>query len=136
MPNGTVSLIQRYFAAFDTGDIATMVSLVTDDVVHDVNQGERRHGRAAFQAFCTELSGYYQERLSDLVVMVNGDGSRAAAEFMIDGVYAASAPDLPPATGQRYRLPAGTFLEVRNGLISRVTTYYNLQDWLQQVTGE
>jgi hypothetical protein len=31
-------------------------------------------------------------------------------------------------------LPAGAFLEVSAGLITRVTTYYNLADWLYQVS--
>jgi hypothetical protein len=30
-------------------------------------------------------------------------------------------------------LPAGAFLEVAGGRITRITTYYNLQDWLAQV---
>jgi steroid delta-isomerase-like uncharacterized protein len=42
-------------------------------------------------------------------------------------------PGFPAAHGQRYRLPAGAFFELKNGLIQRVTTYYNLQDWLAQV---
>ncbi|MEM6679931.1 MAG: isopropylmalate/homocitrate/citramalate synthase, partial [Pseudomonadota bacterium] len=35
---------------------------------------------------------------------------------------------------QTYRLPAGAFLEVRDGLIARVTTYYNLKEWIRQVS--
>jgi hypothetical protein len=30
-------------------------------------------------------------------------------------------------------LPAGTFFSIRDGKISRVTTYYNLTDWIAQV---
>jgi steroid delta-isomerase-like uncharacterized protein len=67
--------------------------------------------------------------------MASDDGRRAAAEFVVDGVYKAADADLPPARGQKYRLPAGAFLEVRDGRIARVTTYYNLQDWLAQVGG-
>ena len=43
---------------------------------------------------------------------------------------------LPPATGQSYRLPAGSFFAVRDGRISRVTTYYNLTEWIMQVSGD
>jgi hypothetical protein len=32
-------------------------------------------------------------------------------------------------------LPAGAFFAIRDGKISRVTTYYNLTDWIAQVTG-
>jgi steroid delta-isomerase-like uncharacterized protein len=68
--------------------------------------------------------------------MATDDGARAAAEFNVHGTYLATDEGLPPATGQTYVLPAGTFFAIRNGLINRVTTYYNLTDWLMQVTGE
>ena len=44
-----------------------------------------------------------------------------------------AAEGLPPANGQRYSLSAGIFFEIDDGLISRVTTYYNLADWIAQV---
>ena len=40
---------------------------------------------------------------------------------------------LPPARGQRYVLPGGAFFEIEKGCITRVTNYYNLQDWVRQV---
>jgi hypothetical protein len=30
-------------------------------------------------------------------------------------------------------LPAGAFFELKDGKISRVTNYYNLNDWIAQV---
>ena len=51
------------------------------------------------------------------------------------GTYLATDAGLPPARGQTYRLPAGTFFAVRDGRIARVTTY-NLADWSAQVGAE
>ena len=42
----------------------------------------------------------------------------------------AAAPD---AAGQTYVLPAGAFLAIDDGRISRLTMYYNLADWTAQV---
>ncbi len=78
----------------------------------------------------------YQERLEGIVVMVSDDGKRAAAEFNVHGVYKNTDEGLPAASGQTYVLPAGTFFEVKGGKIARVTTYYNLTDWLLQVKSE
>ena len=47
--------------------------------------------------------------------------------------YLVADPGMPAAHGQAYVLPAGAFFGIENGLITRVTTYYNLQDWLAQV---
>jgi steroid delta-isomerase-like uncharacterized protein len=49
------------------------------------------------------------------------------------GEYLQTDEGLPPAKGQKYRLPAGAFFEIRDGKVARITNYYNLQDWIAQV---
>ena len=132
----TITLITHYYDAFNRGDAEGMIACVADDVVHDVNQGARRTGKAPFRQFCAHMSRCYKEQLEGIVVMASPDGNRAAAEFNVTGTYLVAEEGLPPANGQTYRLPAGTFFAVRNGLITRITTYYNLTDWLLQVAGE
>ncbi len=39
------------------------------------------------------------------------------------------------ANGQSLPSSPGAFFEVEGGLISRVTVYYNLEDWIRQVGG-
>ncbi|MBK9131543.1 MAG: nuclear transport factor 2 family protein [Gammaproteobacteria bacterium] len=131
--NETITLIEKYYAAFNAGDMDTFLGLLTDDVVHDINQGARETGKAAFRAFMGRMNGAYKERLTDIVVMAGANGARAAAEFVVLGEYLRGEPGLPPAHGQKYRLPAGAFFEVRGGKVARVTNYYNLQDWIAQV---
>ena len=53
---------------------------------------------------------------------------------MVHGEYLKTDPGLPEAKGQTYILPAGGFFDVRGGLISRITTFYNLNDWIAQVS--
>lgn len=129
----TIALIARYYEAFNRGDSEGMIACVGDDIVHDVNQGSRREGKDAFRAFNANMSRCYQEKLEGIVIMANADGTRASAEFNVVGKYLVAEEGLPPAKGQPYRLPGGTFFAVRDGLIRRVTTYYNLTDWLTQV---
>ncbi len=131
----TLALIERYYAAFNAGDGAGMLACLFDDVVHDINQGERQSGKAAFAAFLAHMDRCYRERLADIVIMASEDGTRAAAEFVVRGEYLATDEGLPPATGQTYVLPAVTFFAVTNGRIERVSVYYNLADWTAQVVG-
>jgi steroid delta-isomerase-like uncharacterized protein len=132
----TEALVRRYYDAFNRGDVEELLACLNDDVVHDVNQGVRRPGKVAFRAFCGHMSRCYQEVLRDIVVMVSPDGRRAAAEFNVEGTYIETDEGLPEAHGQTYVLPAGTFFAIEDGRIARVTTYYNLTDWLVQVAGE
>ena len=129
----TIDLIRRYYAAFNAGEWETMLSLLTEDVAHDINQGGRELGVDAFRAFLARMDRSYAEQLQDIVVMAAQDGARAAAEFVVHGTYKATDEGLPPAKGQRYVLPAGAFFDIRGGRIARVSNFYNLADWLQQV---
>lgn len=130
----TARLIRDYYEAFNRGDSEAMIGMLAEDVIHDVNQGERRIGKDKFRAFNARMAHNYAEQLKDIAVMVSKDGTRASAEFNVHGVYKNSEDGLPPAKGQTYVLPASTFFSVRDGKIARVTTYYNLTDWIVQVS--
>ncbi len=129
----SVRLIENYYATFNAGDRESMLALLTDDVVHDINQGASETGRDTFRTFLQRMDCSYREEVTELVVMAHKDGARAAAEFYILGAYLSTDEGLPPATGQTYRLRVGAFFEIVGARISRVTNYYNLEDWMRQV---
>lgn len=126
--------IAAYYAAFNEGRPEGMLALVTDDVEHRVNEGGIRRGRAKFAEFCGHMGVSYREELRDMVIFTSEDGTRGAAEFTVHGTYLQTDPGLPPAQGQRYTLPAGAFFDLAGGRISRITTFYNLNDWVAQVS--
>jgi steroid delta-isomerase-like uncharacterized protein len=128
------TLILDYYATFNRRDWSAMLSLLTEDVAHDLNQGARETGRDAFAAFLARMDRSYREQLRDIVVMASPDGARAAAEYVVHGEYLVADEGLPAAHGQRYVLPGGGFFDIRDGNIARVTNYYNLQDWIAQVS--
>ncbi len=130
----TLLLIKQYYDAFNAADMDTFLSLLTDDVIHDINQGKRETGKDVFRNFMSGMNTSYKEQLVDMVIMANADGSRASAEFVVLGEYLTTDEGLPPANGQKYRLPAGAFFDIRDGKVARVTNYYNLQDWIAQVS--
>lgn len=134
MNQDAIKLVENYYAAFNRGDMETFLSLLTDDAIHDINQGKREVGKAAFERFMNGMNTSYKEELVDMVIMANEDGTRAAAEFVVLGEYLKTDEGLPEAKGQKYRLPAGAFFEIRDGKVARITNYYNLQDWIAQVS--
>jgi steroid delta-isomerase-like uncharacterized protein len=131
--SATTTLLQNYYRAFNEARWSDFLGMLTDDVIHDVNQGGREVGRAAFEAFMVRMNRNYAEQIENIVICVNADGSRAAAEYVVVGKYLNTDEGLPPATGQTYRLPGGAFFDIRDGKVARVTNYYNLEDWLRQV---
>ncbi|GAB1406538.1 nuclear transport factor 2 family protein [Thermomonas brevis] len=129
-----VALVQAYYEAFNRGDWPAMQALLADDVAHDLNEGPRETGKPAFAAFQQRMARSYREQLRDIVVMASADGRRVAAEYVVHGEYLADDEGLPPARGQRYVLPGGAFFAIADGRIARVSNYYNLQDWIAQVS--
>jgi steroid delta-isomerase-like uncharacterized protein len=133
MHQDSQKLIHDYYAAFNAGNMDTFLGLLTDDVIHDINQGQRETGKVAFRAFMDRMNRNYKEELVDMVIMTSEDGKRAAAEFVVLGEYLVTDEGLPEAKGQKYRLPAGAFFDIRDGKVARITNYYNLEDWIAQV---
>jgi len=131
----TKTLIQNYYNAFNAGRSDDMLALLHEDVEHHVNEGAIRRGKDAFAEFNLHMEKCYKEHLTDMVIFVDDSGTRAAAEFIVNGTYLHDDEGLPPAKGQNYRLPAGAFFDIHNGKIARVTTYYNLNEWTRQVVG-
>ncbi|RMC35677.1 ketosteroid isomerase-related protein [Paracoccus alkanivorans] len=130
----TKALITAYFDAFNAGRTDGMLELLHDEVEHHVNEGQIRKGKELFAEFNAHMTECYRENLTDMVIFANEAGDRAAAEFVVNGTYLKTDEGLPPANGQTYRLPAGSFFTIRDGKISRVTTYYNLGEWTRQVS--
>jgi steroid delta-isomerase-like uncharacterized protein len=124
--------VWTYYDAFNRKDWTAMLALLHDNVRHDPNQGTPRHGKALFTEFLQHMDTCYDEQLTELVILTDPQGKasgRVACEFVVNGTYKATDGDLPPAEGQTYVLPAGSFIDVEDGLITRITTYYNLPLW-------
>ncbi len=132
--SAAIEAISTYYAAFNNKDWQGMLASLTDDIHHNVNEGGERGGKAKFSEFLAHMDDCYDETLTDMVVMATADGTRGSAEFIVNGTYKKTDGDLPEAKGQTYRLPAGAFMELVDGKIRRVTTYYNLAEWIRQVS--
>lgn len=127
------AILEQYYKAFNDKNFEGMLSLLSADVVHDINEGESQVGVETFRTFLKGMDTYYDETAINLVFMTNEDNSRGSAEFRIQGTYKVTCQGLPPARGQKYDLPVGAFFEFKNGKITRVTNYYNLNLWLELV---
>lgn len=129
----TRELINEYYKNFNSKNYEGMLALLSEDVVHDINQGKRMEGKEKFRSFLKRMDELYDENLTDIAVMTDESGKRASAEFICNGTYKSTDEGLPPARGQKYRIPVGCFFEVEGGKIKRVSNHYNLNDWIGMV---
>jgi hypothetical protein len=77
--------IRKYYAAFNARDWDAMCALLTDDVAHDVCQGKRQTGRAAFRTFLDHMDRCYRERTRDLETSLVPIGQRAGRVGRVAG---------------------------------------------------
>lgn len=129
-----LEIVKEYYGYFNTKNWEGMMGLLDGEIRHEANQGDVRIGLEKFREFLGIMDTCYDETLTDMVFFVEPSNSRVAVEFVVNGIYKVSDEGLPPAHNQKYVLPAGAFLEVKNGKICRVTTYYNLPLWIELVS--
>lgn len=131
----SLQTIKTYYNYFNQQNWAGMISLLHPEVRHETNQGDVRIGIAKFTEFLQHMDDCYDEKLTEMVFFTEPEDKRIAVEFVVNGIYKKTdAEDLPPARNQKYVLPAGAFLELKEGKISRITTYYNLPLWIELVS--
>ncbi|GAB3329492.1 ketosteroid isomerase-related protein [Larkinella ripae] len=129
-----VDVVKKYYECFNQKDWTGMLALVSPDIRHEPNQGEARMGLEKFTAFVHHMDDSYDEKLTDMVFFTEPTGQRVAVEFVVNGVYKKAEDGLPAAKNQPYVVPAAAFLEVADDKITRVTTYYNLPQWIRAVS--
>lgn len=130
----SIEIVEKYYEAFNQQNWDAMLALVHPNIAHEPNQGESRLGKEAFTVFMADMDRCYSEELKDIVLYSSSYPDKIAACFMVHGIYKEGDEGFPEAKGQKYVLPAAAFLELRDGLISKVTTYYNLQQWIKLVS--
>ncbi|REA62308.1 isopropylmalate/homocitrate/citramalate synthase [Dyadobacter luteus] len=129
-----IDIVKEYYNHFNNQNWEGMLGLLHTDIRHEPNQGDPRIGIEKFTEFLKIMDTSYQETLTDMVFFSESGNSRVAVEFTVNGIYKKGEEGLPEAHGQSYVLPAAAFLEVKEGKISRVTTYYNLPLWISLVS--
>lgn len=133
MTTNNIEIIKSYFAAFNAGETQKMLSLLHPQVEHEINQGQTQVGLEAFTKFMAHMDECYKEELKDMSVFSSNQGNKVSAEYDVHGIYLKTDGSLPVAKNQKYVIRAGSFFEIQDGKIKRVTTYYNLPKWIEMV---
>lgn len=130
----SLDIVKQYYIHFNNKNWNGMLDLLHTQIRHEPNQGDPRIGKEKFTEFLQMMEESYEETLTDMVFFSEPGNTRVAVEFIVNGIYKKGEEGLPEAHGQSYVLPAAAFLEVKEGKIIRVTTYYNLPHWISLVS--
>ncbi len=133
-PLTALEIVQQYYLYFNHKDWTDMLSLLDNEIRHEPNQGEARIGIQQFTSFLQMMDDSYDEHLTDMIFFTEPTGTRIACEFTVNGIYKKGEEGFPEAHGQTYVIPAASFLEVKNEKITRISTFYNVNEWIKNVS--
>ena len=125
-------LVRDYVAAWGTGDPKDLLSLITDDFVHeDMGEGIVFRGRAEIKGHLEETFAELPDFHGEVKRVFVGDGW-AASEGMMKGTDTVELPSGEKAK-KKFAVPTADIYELEGGKIKRHACYYDNATYLRQV---
>ncbi len=125
--------MRQYYFYFFSAKWDSVLALLAPEIIHTFNNEDVGTGIAKFQEFLNIKHSHYREQQKELSVTVDLTGNKAFAKFILEGHYIATYPGLPEARQQYYRIDVETFFELNRDKISRIATYFDFAEWINQI---
>ncbi len=129
-----LALLKNYYGHFNAKQWDSMLSLVDEDLVHEISQGDAQVGKQNFKSFLSLMDKHYDENLDQMTFFTSDSVGHLSAEFICNGIYKVTAEGLPEAKRQTYSIRVGAFFEIKNNKIIRISNHYNMKNWVAQVS--
>ncbi|MFZ4714445.1 MAG: nuclear transport factor 2 family protein [Bacteriovoracaceae bacterium] len=127
------ALIHKYYESFNQKNWDQFLGMLDQNVVHEINHGDKEIGINKFKKFLDRMNNCYEEKISDITIYSCDRSNLYATQYTVTGTYLKTDEGLPPAKGQTYELKGAAFFEVEENKITLVTNYYNLKEWLDLI---
>jgi steroid delta-isomerase-like uncharacterized protein len=126
-------MINDYLSAWNAHDVERILSFFTDDCVYNCTPMEKvSRGKNELKDFFSNMFTEFPDAKIEMKSGFNA-GDRGAGEWVLSGTFAHSNNPAMPATGKKFSIPGVAINEYSGDKISRVTNYWNLASYLQQV---
>ena len=133
MATDVEKMMNDYLAAWNAHDVEKILSFFTDDCVYDCTPiGKTSRGKKELKDFINSTFTDFPDHKLETKSGFN-TGDRSAGEWVMSGTFAHSSMPGVTATGKKFSIPGATITEIRGGKISRVTNYWNMAAFMQQV---
>ena len=125
---------EAYYLAYNAEDIEGQIKLMTDNVVYHSNSDKIRTGADAYRKYTAGLFQEIDEKCIDIKYFVDENQGIVTAQSRAEGKYVTSSEGLPKAKGQKYNIPVVEVFEIKDGKITKLSTYYNEDLWKTQIS--
>ncbi len=125
-------IVKDHLAAYNSHNVDKMASFWTEDVVlDDVGLGVIIRGKQEVKSYVCDAFAAIPDEKKELKSLFC-TGNRAVCEMVDTGTQTGAFEKLP-ATGKSYSLRAVWVIEMREGKICRLASYYDVLSFLQQI---
>lgn len=124
-------IVAAYYAAYNKQDITGQIALMAPEFKHFQNSGKVEIGTDAYRKYTAAVYTEVKEEVYQIDYIVGQDPMQIAAQSRARGEYFQN-PDIKTQR-QKYDIPLAEFFEVRDGKITKLSTYYNELEWENQV---
>jgi steroid delta-isomerase-like uncharacterized protein len=127
-----LAMLEEWTVAWAAHDMSRLLALFTDDCVYeDVALGVVNHGKDELKKYGEEFFVAMPDVNFVLDSKVAG-GAFAGVEWTMTGTQTGDYPEMP-ATGRSCTVRGASVLELRDGLFSRCSDYYDMLTLLKQL---
>jgi len=133
MATDAEKMMNDYLAAWNSHDVEKLLTFFTDDAVYECTpMGKVSRGKKEIKDFFSSTFANFPDFKIEMKSGFNA-GDQGAGEGVMSGTFANSNIPGMPATGKSFSVPGVGINKFRGGKISRVTNYWNMAAFLQQV---
>lgn len=127
------ALIRQYYDSFNQKNWDQFLSLLDENVVHELNEGEKEIGKNRFKKFLDRMNASYDEKIENVIIYESDLTNLFAVQYIVHGTYLKTDSGLPEARGQVYQVKGAAFFEIEESKIKVITNYYNLNEWINLI---
>ncbi|WP_437736131.1 nuclear transport factor 2 family protein [Sorangium sp. So ce1335] len=129
----TRCVFEQWFAAWSSGDVPALISLLAEDCTWDDVPNAVHRGKQEAEALARATYQMVPDLHLEILNVLIGEGF-FVAEYQATGTNAGGAPGIP-AIGNRFCMRGAAVLELRDGKIHRYASYWDTNSITRPFSG-
>jgi steroid delta-isomerase-like uncharacterized protein len=124
--------LENWGVLWSSQDLGLLLTIFTEDCVyHDLPFGSVNRGKQEIEAFAKNMFAAFRNFKIENRSVVYGN-NQGVVEWTFSGIHDKDLPDLP-ATHKPFSIPGVSVIEMKSGIITRCTDYWDLFAFQKQV---
>lgn len=133
----SINIVNSFYSLFNDLKLDELSNLISPNIKLSMNMHDPSYGKEEFMTYMNDSTHYFDEKVSEIVIMASEDGRYISSKFVFSGTYISTDPFLGvKASGQSYSFEAHNYFTIDdNGLITEAACFYNENALVKYLSG-